>query len=87
MFLSQLYLLIMGLIYFENLTRPGTIVFSLTASVVSIEVNISADGLILNSFQVGKENYCYVYVKCNFNQLYLCREVRPQSFKTLLELK
>lgn len=53
----------MGLINLGNLLRPGTIVFSLTASVVSIEVIISADGLLLNSFQVGTRKIVFTTMK------------------------
>lgn len=43
---------VLTIVQFYN--RPGTVTFSLTAAVVSMEINLNEEGIQINSFQVIK---------------------------------
>lgn len=40
------------MLFMSHYYRPGTVLFSLTAAVVSIEIGFNENGIQLNAFQV-----------------------------------
>lgn len=61
------------------MARRGHIFYSLTASVVSLDITITESGIILNSFQVGCLISCFLkYLASNLNLNFLKGGTTPQ---------